>query len=61
MPSGKGGSMKSEKESSLIETLVALALLLGITAGLLSGLSATFRARKLSQGDGLSRLVHSIN
>ena len=53
--------MKSEKESSPIETLVALALLLGITAGLLSGLSATFRARMLSQGGRLSRLAHSIN
>jgi len=53
--------MKSEKEFLLIETLLLLALLLGITAGLLSRLSATSRAEMLSQDGGLSRLAHSIN
>jgi len=53
--------MKNEKDFLLIKTLLVLALLLGITAGLLRGLSATSRAEMLSQGGGLSRLVHSIN
>ena len=41
--------MKSEKGFSLIETLVALALMGIIAVGLLSGLATTFRAGGISQ------------